>query len=313
MKRVLSLMMALALLLGAMAAAEERPRVAISCPYGSTDWIAAVNRCAEATAEALEMNYMLKLATSEAEQAEDLEMMVEQGYSYIVLFPVGDGVEAAAKRAMKAGAVLLCFADVPGELEPDYSLCFDEAQAGAQGAAFLGEQLGGQGRVALVALESDEAAAQRVAACRDALEEGYPGIEIAGTFTAVRADAETGDQLMREILAEHEQIDGVFSCDDALSVGMLGAMEALGRLGDGGVKVLSSCGGSRAFLDCMDARGDSILLTTQIRSPAMMGELLRICDGLTRGEAPEAVTVVPVEALDRASCAAWMAGGGAPY
>ena len=310
MKRVLSLMMALMLLLGAMAAAEERPRVAISCPYGSTDWIAAVNRCAEATAEALEMNYMLKLATSEAEQAEDLEMMVEQGYSYIVLFPVGDEVEAAAKRAMKAGAVLLCFADVPGELEPDYSLCFDEAQAGAQGAAFLGEQLGGQDRVALVALESDEAAAQRVAACRDALEEGYPGIEIVGTFTADRADAEAGDALMREILVEHPDLDGVFSCDDALSVGML---QALGRLGDGGVKALSSCGGSRAFLDCMDAHGGSIQLATQTRSPAMMGELLRICDGLIDGEAPEAHTLVSPETLDRERCAAWIAGGGTAY
>ena len=313
MKRVLSLMMALMLLLGAMAAAEERPRVAISCPYGSTDWIAAVNRCAEATAEALGMNYMLKLATSEAEQADDLEMMVEQDYSYIVLFPVGDEVEAAAKRAMKAGAVLLCFADVPGELEPDYSLCFDEAQAGAQGAAFLGEQLGGQGRVALVALESDEAAARRVAACRDALEEGYPGIEIVGTFTADRADAEAGDALMREILAEHPELDGVFSCDDALSVGMLQAMEALGRLGDGGVKVLSSCGGSQAFLDCMDAHGDSIQLATQTRSPAMMGELLRICDDLIRGEAPEARTLVSPETLDRERCAAWIAGGGTAY
>ena len=310
MKRVLSLMMALMLLLGTMAAAEERPRVAISCPYGSTDWIAAVNRCAEATAEALGMNYMLKLATSEAEQADDLEMMVEQDYSYIVLFPVGDEVEAAAKRAMKAGAVLLCFGSAPGRLKPDYSLCFDEAQAGAQGAAFLGEQLGGQGQVALVALESDEAAAQRVAACRDALEEGYPGIEIVGTFTADRADAEAGDALMREILAEHPDLDGVFSCDDALSVGML---QALGRLGDGGVKALSSCGGSRAFLDCMDAHGGDIQLATQTRSPAMMGDLLRICDGLIDGEAPEAHTLVSPETLDRERCAAWIAGGGTAY
>ena len=80
MKRVLSLMMALMLLLGAMAAAEERRRVAISCPYGSTDWIAAVNRCAEATAEALGMNYMLKLAASEEEQIEDLEIFENVAY-----------------------------------------------------------------------------------------------------------------------------------------------------------------------------------------------------------------------------------------
>ena len=310
MKRVLSLMMALMLLLGATAAAEERPRVAISCPYGSTEWLAAVNRCAEATAEALGMNYMLKLAASEAEQIEDLEMMAGQGCDYLILFPTGDKVEAAAKRAMKAGAVLLCFGSAPGRLKPDYSLCFDEAQAGAQGAAFLGEQLGGQGRVALVALENDEAAAQRVAACRDALKADYPGIEIVGTFTAQSADAETGDRLMREILAEHEQLDGVFSCDDALSLGMLAAIDALGA---GGVRALSSCGGSRAFLDCMDARGDSIHLATQARSPAMMGELLRICDGLIRGETPEKTILIQPETLDRESCAAWIAGGGAPY
>lgn len=305
--KVIQRMLCLAVLLALCGGASAKEmRIAISCPYAPDGWDAAAAWSAEMTAEALGMSYMLKMASSAQEQAEDLELMVEQDYEYILLYPVDDAVETAARRAMKAGAVLLCFADVPGELEPDYSLTFDDAQLGALAADWLGEKLGGQGRVALVTLESDEAAAQRVAACRDALAEQYPEIEIAGTYAA---DDAAHDARMAEILAENPRLDGVYCCDASLATAMLRAIEAQGRLGDGGVQAMSCFGGSRAYLEMMDAYGDRIALAVQTASPCALGELVRACDGLAKGEGFEEAVLAP-ETVERANAAGWLLRSG---
>ena len=304
-RKAIQRMLCLALLLALCGcAAAEQVRVAISCPYAPDGWPAAAAWSAETVAEELGMNYMLKMAASAQEQADDLELMVEQGYPYILLYPVSDGVEAAARRAMKAGATLLCFGSNPGGVEPDSSLVFDDAQLGALGADFLGGKLGGKGRVALVARASDAAGDRRAAACRDALKETYPGIEIAGTYAA-DGEAEIG-----RILAENPQLDGVYCCDETLSGGMLRAIAAQGRLDEGGVKALICCGASRAYFDLMDEYGDRIALAAVTASPCMLGELLRSCDGLIRGEALQKRAVLPVETVECEDAAGWMLRNG---
>lgn len=302
-QRALCLAVLLALCPCALAA--SKPRIAISCPYAASGWVAAAVWSAESTAEELELNYMLKQADSAEAQAEDLELMAEQDYKYIILLPVSDEVEEAAKRAMKAGANLLCFGSIPGELIPDESLTFDDAQLGALGAAYLGEKLSGQGRVALITLASDAASARRAAACRDALAENHPGIEIIGTFTADEDSVEAGQALMIDILAENPQLDGVYSCDEALSTGMLRAIEAQGRLGEGGVRALTGFGGSRAYFDLMAEYAGRIALSVQTASPCALGELLRACDGLAQGEELEDATL-PAETLEGTDAAGWM-------
>lgn len=289
--------------------AASKPRIAISCPYAASGWVAAAAWSAETTAEELELNYMLKQADSAEAQAEDLELMAGQDYKYIILFPVSDEVEEAVKRAMKAGANLLCFGSIPGELVPDESLTFDDAQLGALGAAYLGEKLSGQGRVALITLASDPASERRASACRDALAENHPGIEIIGTFTADEASVEAGQALMSDLLAANPQLDGVYSCDEALSTGMLRAIDAQGRLGEGGVKALTGFGGSRAYFDLMDEYAGRIALSVQTVSPCALGELLRACDGLARGEELED-GALPAETLECADTAGWLLRNG---
>ena len=298
-------MLCLALLLCGSAMAEAR--IAISCPYAPDGWIAAAAWSAETAAEALGLNYMLKMAGSGEEQADDLELMAEQDYEYIILYPVSDEVETAAQRAMKAGATLIAFCSNPGGVEPDYGLTFDDAQFGALGAAYLGEKLGGVGRVALVARASDAASERRAAACRDALKENYPEIEIAGTFAA--DDAADIDARMAEILAENPRLDGVYCCDEALATGMLRFLEAQGRLSEGGVKALCCFGGSRAYFDLMDEYGDRIALAAQTASPCMLGELVRACDGLARGEGFAEAILAP-ETVERTNVDEWLLRSG---
>lgn len=125
MKRALSLVLVLALCLGALALAEEGPRVGISCCYGADGWLAEVARRAEVAAEELGLNYVLKISASAQEQAEDLDLLVEQGCEYIVLLPADIGLAAAARRAMAGGVVLLATGPALGDLVPD---CFLEGE-----------------------------------------------------------------------------------------------------------------------------------------------------------------------------------------
>lgn len=311
MKKVLSLVLALVMVLccGAMATAEEQPLVGISCPFNPTGWVAAVSWSAETTAEALGMNYIMKIAESEAEQASDLDMMIEQGCEYIILFPFNDTLEAAAQRVMDAGITLLDFDRTLGATTPDYYLAGDNYQIGVLGAEYIAEKIGGKGKVVITTIPSYGAIFDlRVAGCVDTLAEKYPEIEVVGTYAADNAAQETGLALMTDILTANPEIDGVYSCDDELSTGMLKAIEEQGRLDE--IKVMTGCGDGQAYFKLMDEYKDKIWLSTQTYAPYMMGDLVRLCDGLIKGETFEATTIIPPETLDYTNYADWMVRNG---
>ena len=311
MKKVLSLVIALVMVLccGAFATAEEQPLVGISCPYNPTGWVAAVSWSAETTAEALGLNYIMKIAESEAEQASDLDMMIEQGCEYIILFPFNDTLEAAAQRVMDAGVVLLDFDRTLGATTPDYYLAGDNYQIGVLGAEYIAEKIGGKGKVVITTIPSYGAIFDlRVAGCVDTLAEKYPEIEVVGTYAADNAAQETGLALMTDILTANPEIDGVYSCDDELSTGMLKAIEEQGRLDE--IKVMTGCGDGQAYFKLMDEYKDKIWLCTQTYAPYMMGDLVRLCDGLIKGETYEATTIIPPETLDYTNYADWMVRNG---
>ena len=311
MKKVLSLVIALVMVLccGAFATAEEQPLVGISCPFNPTGWVAAVSWSAETTAEALGLNYIMKIAESEAEQASDLDMMIEQGCEYIILFPFNDTLEAAAQRVMDAGVTLLDFDRTLGATTPDYYLAGDNYQIGVLGAEYIAEKIGGKGKVVITTIPSYGAIFDlRVAGCVDTLAEKYPEIEVVGTYAADNAAQETGLALMADILTANPEIDGVYSCDDELSTGMLKAIEEQGRLDE--IKVMTGCGDGQAYFKLMDEYKDKIWLSTQTYAPYMMGDLVRLCDGLIKGETYEATTIIPPETLDYTNYADWMVRNG---
>ena len=312
MKKLLSLVLILALLscLG-FAFAEEQPLVGISCPFNPTGWVAAVQWSAETTANSLGLNYIMKVAESEAEQAADLDMMIEQGCKYIILFPFNDTLEASAQRVKDAGITLLDFDRTLGSTEPDYYLAGDNYQIGVLGAEYIAEKLGGAGKIIITTIPSYGAIFDmRVAGCRDTLSAKYPDIEVVGEYAADNAAAETGLALMTDILTANPELDGVYSCDDELSTGMLQALVEQNRLGEGGVKVMTGCGDGQAYFKLMDEYKDQLWLSTQTYAPYMMGDLVRLCDGLIKGETYEQTTIIPPETLDYTNYAEWMERNG---
>lgn len=309
MKKILALVLVLTLTLGFGAAmAEEQPLVGISCPYNPTGWVAAVSWSAETTADSLGMNYLMKIAESEAEQASDLDFFINEGCEIIVLFPFNDTLEAAAQRVMDAGITLVNFDRTLGGTTPDYYLAGDNYQIGVLGAQYIAEKLGGKGKIVITTIPSYGAIfEERVNGCRDGLKD-FPEIEVLGEYAADNAAQETGLALMTDILTANPELDGVYSCDDELSTGMLKAIEEQGRLGE--VKVMTGCGDGQAYFKLMDEYKDKIWLSTQTYAPYMMGDCIKLAYGLTQGETYDARVIIPPETLDYTNYADWMERNG---
>lgn len=309
MKKILALFLVLTLTLGfGVAMAEEQPLVGISCPFNPTGWVAAVSWSAETTADSLGMNYLMKIAESEAEQASDLDFFINEGCEIIVLFPFNDTLEAAAQRVMDAGITLVNFDRTLGGTTPDYYLAGDNYQIGVLGAQYIAEKLGGKGKIVITTIPSYGAIfEERVNGCRDGLKE-FPEIEVLGEYAADNAAQETGLALMTDILTANPELDGVYSCDDELSTGMLKAIEEQGRLGE--VKVMTGCGDGQAYFKLMDEYKDKIWLSTQTYAPYMMGDCIKLAYGLTQGETYDARVIIPPETLDYTNYADWMVRNG---
>lgn len=302
MKRALMLVLVLLLAACAPAMAAEQVRVGISCPYDDTGWAAAAAWRAETAAEDLGINYVLKPAATARDQVEDIDMFTRMDFDALILLPIDDSVEDVARKAMKTGLELLCFERSPGELVPDLCLSSDDARIGELGAAYIGEKLGGSGKVVLVTAPG-ASYAHRAASCRAALAENYPEIEVLGEYAADAVSREAGARVMEAILAEQPRVDGVYSCADALSIGMLEAAEAEDRLGD--LKVMTGCGGSRECFECMDRYRDEVWFCTQTCSPYAIADLIEMCGALLDGEAVESAAL-PVETLDATNYAEWL-------
>ncbi|MDO4547998.1 MAG: substrate-binding domain-containing protein [Clostridia bacterium] len=309
MKKVLSLIVALIMVLGlGQALAQEQPLVGISVPYNPTGWVAAVEWSARTTAERLGLNFMMSVAENENEQANQIDLMIDQGCEYIVLMPHNDTLEASAQKIKDAGIVLIDFDRTLGTTEPDYYLAGDNYEIGCLGARYIGEKLGGTGKVVITTIPSYGAIFQeRVDGCVDTLAAEFPEIEIVGEYAADNAAAETGLALMADILTANPEIDGVYSCDDELSLGMLQAMREAGRVGgDNGVKVMTGCGGWQQWMQTMDEYKDEIWLSTQTYAPYMMADCIELAYGLINGETYEARVIIPPACLDYTNYQQWL-------
>lgn len=310
MKKLIALLIACLLVLGlaTVSFAEEKPLVGISVPFNPTGWVAAVEWSARTTAERLGLNFIMSVAENENEQANQIDLMIDQGCKYIVLFPHNDTLEASAQKIMDAGITLVDFDRTLGATVPNYYLAGDNYEIGCLGARYIGEKLEGKGKVIITTIPSYGAIFQeRVDGCVNTLKAEFPEIEIIGEYAAENAAAETGLALMADILTANPEIDGVYSCDDELSTGMLQAMKEAGRIGgENGVKVMTGCGGWMQYMKTMDEYKDQIWLSTQTYAPYMMGNCVELTAGLIEGKTYDAKVIIPPACLDYTNYQAWL-------
>jgi ribose transport system substrate-binding protein len=256
----------------------EKGLIGISVPEAPTGWVAAVQWAADQTAKRLGLNYKLLVSSDENTQANHIDELIQLGCETIVLMPHNDTLGTAAQKIKDAGITLINFDRTLGATEPDYYVAGDNYQMGVLGAEYIAEKLGGKGKVVIANIPAyGEIFNVRVKGFRDTISAKYPDIQILQEYGAENGAPETGLRIMTDILTAYpEGIDGIYSTDDELSIGLIQAIDEAGRIGQ--IKVITGGGGSQAYFKVMD-KYPQMAISSQTYDPYMMITAVEIAAG----------------------------------
>jgi len=202
-----------------------------------------------------------------AQQNEQIQSLIDQGVGALLINPVSsDEVVSAIEAANSAGIPVFTIDRSAADGEVVSHIASDNAAGGEMAANYLAESLGESGNVVeLTGIEGTSAATERGAGFNEALAE-FENIEIVARETA-NFSREEGQQVFAEILAEQEDIDGVFAHNDEMILGAIEAAREAGRLED--IRFI----GFDAVEDAITALESGELLATVAQQPAEMGRL----------------------------------------
>lgn len=276
-----------------------KPLIGISVPQAPTGWVAAVQYYADKQAKELNLNYKLLAAADPNEQASQIDDLINMNPKAIVLMPCNDQVAVAAQKIKDAGIILIDFDRSINPTEPDYYLAGDNYGMGVEGAKYIADKLGGKGKVIIASVASygEAVNGQRIQGFMDTIGEIGPDIEILGTYDSENAAPESGLKTMTDVLQANKQIDGVFSIDDELSVGLYQAIQEQKRTD---IRVLTGGGGAQSYFNLMNQAPDDVWLASALYTPNMIAECVNMAGKIANGEEPEsAKTIVPSKIVDR--------------
>ena len=296
------------------APAEEAGLVGILVPAAPTGWVAAVQYYAKLEADDLGLNYKIAASANPNEQANQVDEFISLGCEIIILFPHNDELAVAAQKIMDNGITLINYDRTVNPTEPDYYVAGDNYDMGVKGAEYIADKLDGEGDVVIVGIPNygDAVNGQRIAGFKDTIAEVAPDINILGEYASENGAPESGLAIMTDVLTANQHIDGVFSIDDELSIGLLQAINEANR---DDIKVMTGGGGAQAYFDLMPENPD-IWLASALYVPSMIRECVKMADGLQKGETYEQTTIIASQIIDRENVEAYVNENvdlGAPY
>jgi len=300
MKRMLSIILALALVVAISACAKKESAssnlIGISVPQAPTGWVAAVQYYANKTAKELNLNYKILASADPNEQASQIDDLINMKPKVIILFPHNDQVAVAAQKIEDAGIKLINFDRTINPTKPDYYLAGDNYGMGVAGANYIAEKLGNKGDVIIngIAAYGDAVNGERIKGFKDTIAKVAPDIKIIGEYDSPNGAPESGLKTMTDALQANKKIDGVFSIDDELSVGLYQAIKEQNRTD---IKVMTGGGGAQSYFKLIAS--SDIWLASALYTPSMIIDCVKMAEAILKGESPKAETIVPSKIVDK--------------
>lgn len=299
MKKVLAIALTLMLALGAFtfAAAEEKPLIGILAPATTHGWVGGVAYFAQKAADDLSLNYRLLTSSNADEMSSQIEQLITMGAKAIVVWPQFTGVELAAEMALEKGIVIYNF-DMKINVDEKYAdnmyvLTGDNYGMGVEGAKYIAEKLGNQGKVLVADVPtSGNVAADRKQGFLDTIAELAPDIEL--ITIATQFNREDGLKDMADALTANPQIDAVFSMDDETSIG---ALQAIAEAGRQDVKAITGGGGCQEYFNMM--KDNEIWVSSATYSPDMIVDCVQNAARVLDGETVEHEIIKPTTIVDK--------------
>ncbi|MDR4890063.1 ABC transporter substrate-binding protein [Fredinandcohnia sp. QZ13] len=160
-------------------------------------------------------------------QINDIDDMIQKKIDILLINPTdSDGVEGAVEAAKKAGIIVVAI-DAQAKGPIDSFVGSRNYDAGYLAGKQMAEDLGGQGKVAILDGIPVVPILERVRGFEDAVKE-YSGIEIVDKQNGKQDRAEAM-KVTENMLQANKDLNAIFSVNDEGALGTLGAVEASGK------------------------------------------------------------------------------------
>ncbi len=270
-------------------------KVGILAPAVTHGWVAAVAYNAEQRCQELsdEIEYKLYTSSNAEEMTTQLDDLLTWGAQAIVAFPQWEGMEVPIQAAIDKGVTVVNF-DIVIDAEGVYRLSGDNRDMGVQGAHYIVDKIGTEGKVVMLEVPTSGSVSElRKEGFMTTLAEIAPNMEVVSYAT--KFTREDGLKDMADILTSNPQIDAVYSMDDETSIGALQAIKEANRTD---IKVITGGGGMQEYFKMMPENTE-IWIQSALYSPAMVRDAVDMAVSILKGETVEPVVVLPTTIVDR--------------
>jgi len=270
-------------------------KVGILAPAVTHGWVAAVAYNAEQRCQELsdEIEYKLYTSSNAEEMTTQLDDLLTWGAQAIVAFPQWEGMEVPIQAAIDKGVTVVNF-DIVIDAEGVYRLSGDNRDMGVQGANYIVEKIGTEGKVVMLEVPTSGSVSElRKEGFMTTLAEIAPNMEVVSYAT--KFTREDGLKDMADILTSNPEIDAVYSMDDETSIGALQAIKEANRTD---IKVITGGGGMQEYFKMMPENTE-IWIQSALYSPAMVRDAVDMAVSILKGETVEPVVVLPTTIVDR--------------
>ncbi|MBB6215915.1 ribose transport system substrate-binding protein [Anaerosolibacter carboniphilus] len=296
MKKVLSILLVMVLMMGLLSGCANKPATETEQPGGTkiglvvstlnNPFFVTLKEGAEAKAKELGAELIvLDSQNDPAKELANLEDLITKKVSVILVNPTdSDAVGSAIKLANDAKIPVITLDRGANAGEVVTHIASDNVAGGKMAGEFIIEKLGGAGKaVELEGIAGTSAARDRGQGFNDAIKGS--SIEVVAKQTA-DFDRTKGLTVMENILQAQPEINAVFAHNDEMALGALKAIEASGR----DILVV----GFDATDDAVKSVEEGKLAATVAQQPDQIGALgVEMADKVLKGETVD--TFIPVD------------------
>lgn len=285
---------------GSTAATGEQYKIGVLAPPVTHGWVSGVTYYAEKRCKELADGGEIEYKLITCDNAEDMTTGIDElktwGAQAVVAYPQWEGMEAPIQTLIDDGVKVVNF-DIEIDCEGIYRVSGDNEDMGRQSAQYIVDKIGTTGKVIMLNVPSSGSVSElREKGFTEKLKEIAPDMEVE-TF-ATQFNREAGQKDFADILTNHDKIDAVFSMDDETSMGVLNAIKEAGRTD---IKVVTGGGGCQEYFKMMPENED-IWIQSALYSPAMVEDAVDNALALLKGEDVEQVKIIPTTVVDRENC-----------
>lgn len=165
-----------------------------------------------------------------AKQITDIEDMIQQGVSVMMIDPVdSNGIQASLEACKNANIPIVCYnSPVDDASSVASTVATDNFMAGQLIGEALGKAMDGKGEVVMLTYNVAQVCADRANGFKDAIGK-YPDIKIVGE-QEIQPGVDTALPVMENMLQAYPNITGVFALNDPSAIGCAAAVESAGKL-----------------------------------------------------------------------------------